>query len=68
MNNKVYDALKFVALIVLPALATLYGGLAEIWGLPYAEQIPATITSINVFLGAVLMVSTHQYNKRVDVK
>ena len=63
MNNKVYDVLKWVALIALPALAILYGSLAEIWGLPYAEQIPDTITAIDLFLGVVLGISNATYKK-----
>lgn len=66
MSNKVYDILKWVAMIVLPALATLYLGLSNVWGLPYGEEVSATITLVNTFLGAVLMISTNQYNKRVD--
>lgn len=66
MSSKVYDVLKWVAMIVLPALATLYMGLASIWGFPYGEEISGTITLVDTFLGAVLMISTHQYNKRVD--
>ena len=68
MNSKLYDVLKWVAMIVLPALATLYMGLANIWGFPYGEEISGTITLVDTFLGAVLMISTHQYNKRVDSK
>ena len=68
MNSKLYDVLKWVAMIVLPALATLYMGLANIWGFPYGEEISGTITLVDTFLGAVLMISTHQYNKRVDCK
>lgn len=66
MNNKTYDLLKEIAQIWLPALATLYFTLASIWGLPYAEQIVGTISAIDVFLGAVLKISTIQYNKGVD--
>ena len=66
MNNKVYDVLKWIAMIVLPALATLYLGLSNVWGLPYGEEVSTTITLINTFLGTVLMISTNQYNKRVD--
>lgn len=65
MNNKVYDALKWIALIVLPAVAVLYGSLAGIWNLPYAEQIPDTITAIDLFLGVVLGVSNASYNKKL---
>ena len=66
MNNKVYDALKFTAQILLPAIATLYFTLASIWGLPYGEQIVGTITAVDTFLGVVLKISTDQYNKGVD--
>ena len=63
MSNKLYDCLKWIALIVLPALAVFYGDLANIWGLPFGEQIPATITSIDLFLGVVLGISTATYKK-----
>lgn len=63
MSNKVYDVLKWVAMIVLPALATLYLGLSNVWGLPYGEEVSTTITLVNTFLGAVLMISTNKYNK-----
>lgn len=63
MSNKVYDICKFIAQILLPALATLYFAIASIWGLPYAEQIVGTITSIDTFLGAILGISTLKYNK-----
>lgn len=63
LDNKVYDILKWVALVVLPAIATLYTALAGVWGLPFAQEIPATITAIDLFIGALLGVSTAQYNK-----
>lgn len=63
LNNKVYDVLKWIALVVLPAIGTLYFALSGIWGLPYGEQIVGTITAIDTFLGAILGISTYQYNK-----
>lgn len=63
MTNKTYDIMKFVAQILLPALGTLYFALAGIWGLPYAEQIVGTITAVDTFLGAILGISTANYNK-----
>ena len=63
LDNKVYDILKWIALIVLPAIGALYFGLAKIWGLPYGEEIVGTITVIDTFLGALLGVSTNNYNK-----
>lgn len=65
LNDKVYDILKFIAQIVLPALGTLYFALASIWGLPYGEQIVGTITAIDAFLGAILGLSSIGYNKEV---
>lgn len=66
MSNKVYDVLKWIALIVIPALGTLYFTLAGIWGLPYGEAIAGTLTAIETFLGVVLCISTAQYNKNKD--
>lgn len=63
MSNDTYDILKYIAQIVLPACGTLYGALAGIWGLPYGEQIVATIAAVDLFLGAVLKISTDNYNK-----
>lgn len=62
MNNKLYDVLKVIALVVLPALATLIIGVFEIWGLPYGAQIGATITAVATFLGAILSVSSAKYH------
>lgn len=68
MTNKAYDIIKWIVVIVLPSLGTLYFALASIWGLPYGEEIVGTITAIDTFLGAVMMISTAQYNKRVGFK
>ena len=62
MSNKAYDILKWIAQILLPAIATLYFALASIWGLPYAEEIVGTITALDCFLGAILGISTKIYN------
>lgn len=62
INNQVYDILKWIAQIVLPALGTLYFGLASIWGFPYGEQVVGTITVIDAFLGAVLGISSAKYD------
>ena len=62
MSNKTYDILKYLTIIVLPAIGTLYTGLSQIWALPYAAEIPATIMAVCTFLGAILCISTAQYN------
>lgn len=63
LSNEVYDILKFIAQIVLPAAGTLYFALASIWNWPYGEQIVGTITAVDAFLGALLGISTAAYNK-----
>ena len=66
MSNKVYDVLKDIAQIYLPALATLYLTLAGIWGLPYGEQVSASIMAVDACLGGFLKISSNQYNKTVE--
>lgn len=63
LSNKTYDVLKYIAQIVLPALATLYFALAKIWNFPYGAEIVGTISAVDAFLGALLQISTNQYNK-----
>ncbi len=68
MSNKIYDALKWIAMVLLPAAGTLYFALAGIWGLPYGEQVVGTITAIDTFLGVLLGVSSAQYSKTSGTK
>lgn len=62
-NNKVYDVLKWIVLIALPALAAAYGSLAATWNLPYAAEVVQTINILTVLLGAMIGISTASYNK-----
>ena len=68
LNSKVYDILKWITMIVLPACATAYVGLAAIWGWPYADQVAKTTAVICTLLGALLGISTAQYNKEAKPK
>lgn len=63
MSNKTYDALKWIALVALPAVSGLYLGLAGLWGLPYGEQISGTISLVDACLGALLGISSASYKK-----
>lgn len=63
MSDKVYDVLKWIALILIPAIGTLYFALAGIWGFPYADAIVGTLTAVDTFLGAILGISTSMYKK-----
>ena len=66
MSNKLYDILKYIAQIVLPAIGTLYFGLAKIWGFPYGTEIVGTISVVDAFLGALLKISTDHYYAELD--
>lgn len=61
MSDKMYDVLKWIAQIFLPAAGALYFALANIWGLPYGEQIVGTITAVDAFLGVILGISSKAY-------
>lgn len=65
MNNKLYDVLKWIALVGLPALTALWLTLANIWGWPYAEAIGATMAAVTTFLGALLGISSLSYAKKL---
>jgi hypothetical protein len=68
MNSKVYSVLKYITMIVLPALTTLWLSVGSIWDFPYVEPIGATLTAITAFLGAILGISTSLYNIREQRK
>lgn len=63
--DKIYDVLKWLVIIVFPAIATLYAALSAVWAWPYSDEVVTTITAVDTFLGAVLCISTATYNKEV---
>lgn len=63
MSNETYDSLKKIECIVIPTIATFYATFAEIWGLPYADKVSATLGAIAIFLGGVLLISSKVYTR-----
>lgn len=63
LSNKNYDALKWIAQILLPATATLYVAVAGIWGFPYAKEVAGIISAVDLFIGALLGISSMNYYK-----
>lgn len=63
LSNKVYNVLKWIALLALPALATFWGVIGKVWDLPYTMQIVTTITALATLIGTMIGVSTISYNK-----
>lgn len=66
LKNSVYDVLKYIAQIALPAIATFYFAIAKIWGLPYAAEIVGTIAAIDTLLGTLLGIASKNYFKSVN--
>ena len=64
MNNRTYDILKWIAIVVLPAVVTFIAAIGEIWNLPYTAQIAATIAAVDTLLGACLQISTAHYTDK----
>lgn len=61
-NDKLYDLLKHITQITLPALGTLYFALSQIWQLPNGNEVVGTIVAIDTFMGVMLGISSAQYN------
>lgn len=68
INDKVYTVLKYITMIVLPAITTLWIAIGSIWHLPYVEPVGATLSAITVFMGSILGISTSLYNIREQRK
>jgi hypothetical protein len=64
-NSKIYDTLKWISTVVLPALATLVLAIGQIWNVTvWTVPIGATIAAVATFMGAVLGISSIQYAKQ----
>jgi len=63
LSDKVYNVLKWICLIALPAIAVFYFTISKIWGLPFGAEIPATINAVAVLIGALIGISQHNLNK-----
>lgn len=63
MNNKLYDVLKWLALVALDAVGIFYKTIATIWALPFGDEILSTCAAISVLVGALIGISSAKYNK-----
>ena len=66
MSNKMYDILAIIGRLILPAIATLYFTLSQIWHLPLGEEICGTLAALTVFLNSVLKIKSDEYWKEID--
>ena len=65
MSNETYDKIKTVSLLIAPAVVFMTA-LVDIWGIPYGQQIVATLAAIDVAVGAVVTVLSAQYKKKLE--
>lgn len=66
MKDRHYNIIKNITLLWIPALATLVNTIGMVWGVPYTNEVTATITALGVFLGAGLKISSNNYTPPVD--
>ena len=66
MSNKVYDVLKWIALVALDAAGLFYSAISAIWGLPYGDKVLETCVALSVLLGTLTGVSSAQYKKKTE--
>ena len=64
-NSKIYDILKWIALVALDAIGLCYQTLAGIWGLPYGDEVFKTCVALSALLGALIGVSGERYKREV---
>ena len=62
ISNQLYDLLKWVALVALPAFQVLWLTLGKVWGFPYLTEVGATIGAIGLFIAALIKESGKAYN------
>ena len=65
LNNKVYDILKWIALVFIPALITFYGVVGHVLNIPYTDVVLTIMGAFDVFMGSLLGISSAQYNKNI---
>lgn len=64
MSNKVYDILKWIALVALPALTTFYGVVGATCNIPYTQEVLTIAVAFDAMLGTLLGISNSKYNKQ----
>lgn len=65
MSDKTYDTLKTIALVATPVLAFI-ASVVSIWNIPCGAEITATLTAIDVLLGAIVVALKINHDKKVN--
>lgn len=62
LPDKVYNVLKYITIIGLPAVTTFFMTIGKIWNIPYTSEIGATLVAITTLIGALICISSIQYH------
>lgn len=68
MSNKVYDVLKWLALVAFDAVGYFYQEIAQVWSLPFGDEVLKTCVAVSILIGALIGVSSVKYNKDNEEK
>ena len=68
MNEKLYDILAIIGRLILPAIATLYFSLSQIWHLPLGEEICGTLAALTVFINSLLKIEYHRWEDEQELE
>lgn len=63
LSNSTYDILKWLVLIVIPSLTTFYAVCDNVFGWGYAEIVTTISAAFCACVGAIIGISTAEYNK-----
>lgn len=63
MSNKLFDTIRLIGELILPALATCYAALGAIWGWPYIEAVVGSAAAVTACIGAIVNGLRKQYKK-----
>lgn len=63
LPDKIYNILKWAALVAIPALAIFYFTISKIWGLPYGAEVAATLDAVALLIGTLIGISQYNINK-----
>lgn len=66
LNDKLYDVLKWIALVALDAVGVFYNTLSAIWGLPYGDEIMTTCAAVSLLIGSMIGIASATYKKNKD--
>lgn len=63
LPDKVYDVLKWVVLVCIPALTTAYVGLDALFGWGYGDVVAKVSAIVCALIGSLVGISTAEYNR-----